>query len=159
MGFYWVYLHRNTGHIGKAHQSLSSSNDQTIDNIQRTMRAYSESGSDRQRVSKGHKTLGKQTHFIFGSLSFKLRVLAKQVSQDFMDSFSGLITPGNSSFLAQGCTHLWHCFRLKSGRGSKAAKRLAALQSSCRQIEDSGYVMPRGEDPSPPFSIAPQVLL
>ena len=36
-------LHRN---IGKAHQSLSGSNDQTIDNIQRTMRAYLESGSD-----------------------------------------------------------------------------------------------------------------
>ena len=36
-------LHRNTG---KAHQSLSGSNDQTIDNTQRTMRAYSESGSD-----------------------------------------------------------------------------------------------------------------
>ena len=36
-------LHRNTG---KAHQSLSGSKDQTIDNIQRTMRAYSESGSD-----------------------------------------------------------------------------------------------------------------
>ena len=35
-------LHRNTG---KAHQSLSDSKDQTIDNIQRTMRAYSESGS------------------------------------------------------------------------------------------------------------------
>ena len=39
MGFYWVNLHRNTD---KAHQSLSGSNDQTIDNIQRTMRAYSE---------------------------------------------------------------------------------------------------------------------
>ena len=38
-------LHRNTGHIHKAHQSLSGSKDQTIDNIQRTMRAYSESGS------------------------------------------------------------------------------------------------------------------
>ena len=37
-------LHRNTG---KAHQSLSGSKDQTIDNIQRTLRAYSESGSDR----------------------------------------------------------------------------------------------------------------
>ena len=36
-------LHRNTG---KAHQSLSSSSDQTIHNIQRTMRANSESGSD-----------------------------------------------------------------------------------------------------------------
>ena len=39
-------LHRNTGHIWKAHQSLSGRNDQTIDNIQRTMRAYLESGSD-----------------------------------------------------------------------------------------------------------------
>ena len=39
-------LHRNTGCIRKAHQSLSGSNDQTIDNIQRTLRAYLESGSD-----------------------------------------------------------------------------------------------------------------
>ena len=39
-------LYRNTGHIGKAHQSLSGSNDQTIDNIQRTLRAYLESGSN-----------------------------------------------------------------------------------------------------------------
>ena len=48
--FLWAFigfnLHRNTGYIGKAHQSLSGSNDQTIDNIQRTMRAYFESGSD-----------------------------------------------------------------------------------------------------------------
>ena len=36
-------LHRNTG---KAHQSLSGSKDQTIDNIQRTMKAYLESGPD-----------------------------------------------------------------------------------------------------------------
>ena len=34
--FIGFILHRNTG---KAHQSLSGSNDQTIDNIQRTMRA------------------------------------------------------------------------------------------------------------------------
>ena len=41
-------LHRNTGrvYICKAHQSLSGSNDQTIDNIHRTPRAYSESGSE-----------------------------------------------------------------------------------------------------------------
>ena len=39
-------LHRNTGHIHKAHLSLSGRNDQIIDNIQRTLRAYSESGSD-----------------------------------------------------------------------------------------------------------------
>ena len=38
-------LHRNTGHIRKAHQSLSGRNDQMIDNIQRTLKAYSESGS------------------------------------------------------------------------------------------------------------------
>ena len=38
-------LHRNTGHIHKA-QLLSGRNDQTIDNIQRIMRAYFESGSD-----------------------------------------------------------------------------------------------------------------
>ena len=36
-------LQRNTG---KAHQSLSGSKGQTIDNKQRTLRAYSESGSD-----------------------------------------------------------------------------------------------------------------
>ena len=39
-------LHRNTGHVHKAHQSLSGRNDQIIDNIQRTLRVYSESGSD-----------------------------------------------------------------------------------------------------------------
>ena len=70
---------------------------------------------------KGHKTLGKQTHLRLGPLSFKLRVLAKQVSQDFMHSFLGLIAPGNPLFAAQDCTALCHCFRLKSGRGSKAA--------------------------------------
>ena len=40
--FIGFILHRNTG---KGHQSLSDSKDQTIDNIQRTLRAYSESGS------------------------------------------------------------------------------------------------------------------
>ena len=35
-------LHRNTG---KAHQSLTGSKDQTIDNLQRITRACSESGS------------------------------------------------------------------------------------------------------------------
>ena len=39
-------LHRNTGLLSKAHQSLSGRNDQTIDNTQRTMRAYLESRSD-----------------------------------------------------------------------------------------------------------------
>ena len=45
-GFYWLNLHRNTGCIWKAHRSLSGRNDQIIDNIQITLRAYSESGSD-----------------------------------------------------------------------------------------------------------------
>ena len=39
-------LHKNTGLIGKVHQSLLGSYDQGID-IQRNIRAYSESGSDR----------------------------------------------------------------------------------------------------------------
>ena len=38
-------LHRNTGYIRKAHQSLSGSNNQ-IDDIRRALRTYSESGSD-----------------------------------------------------------------------------------------------------------------
>ena len=40
--FFGFNLHRN---IGKAHQSLSGSKDQTIANKRRTLRAYSESGS------------------------------------------------------------------------------------------------------------------
>ena len=39
-------LHRNTGCISKVHHLMSGRNDQTIDNIQRTVRAYLESGSD-----------------------------------------------------------------------------------------------------------------
>ena len=46
-------LHRNTG---KAHQSLSGSKDQTIDNIQRTLRAYSEPGSVSRRAIKRWET-------------------------------------------------------------------------------------------------------
>ena len=44
--FHWAFIGFSLhGNIGKAHQSLSGSKDQTIDNIQRTLRAYSESGS------------------------------------------------------------------------------------------------------------------
>ena len=42
----WTFIGFNKRNTGKTHQSLSGSNDQTIDNIQRTMRAYFESGSD-----------------------------------------------------------------------------------------------------------------
>ena len=38
--------------VYKAHQTLSGSNDQTIDTIQRTMSAYFESGSDSYRAIK-----------------------------------------------------------------------------------------------------------
>ena len=41
---------------------------------------------------------------MFGPLSFKLRVLAKQVSEDFMHSFLGLIALGNPPVL--GCPSL-----------------------------------------------------
>ena len=76
-------LHRNTGY--KAHQSLSGSNVQTIDNIQRTMRAFSESGSGSQRAMK----LWETNSFYAWTLIRKLRVLAKQVSQDFMHPVTG----------------------------------------------------------------------
>ena len=100
-------LHRNTG---KAHQSLSGSKDQTIDNIQRTMRAYSASGSVSSRAIK----LWETNSLHAWTLIRKLRTfLAKQVSQDFMHSFLGLIAPGNPPFPAQGCTALCHYFRLK----------------------------------------------
>ena len=52
LAFIGFNLHRNTGSICKA-QSLSGSNDQTIDNIQRTIRTYSKSGSDRESGAKG----------------------------------------------------------------------------------------------------------
>ena len=45
VGFIGFNLHRNARSICKA-ESLSGGKDQTIDNIQRTMRAYLESGSD-----------------------------------------------------------------------------------------------------------------
>ena len=45
LGFYWLNLRRNTGCIWKAHQTLSGSNNQR-DNIQRTLRACFEWGSD-----------------------------------------------------------------------------------------------------------------
>ena len=78
---------------------------------------------------------------MIGPLSFKLRVLAKQVPQDFMHSFLGLIAPGNLPVPAQDCTHLCDCFRFKSGRESKAAKRLGGF---LRQNEVSGYVKAEG---------------
>ena len=54
----------------------------------------------------------------------KIEGISKVGFIGFLHSFLGLISLGNLPFPAQGHTHLWHCFRLKSGRGSKAAKRL-----------------------------------
>ena len=82
---------------------------------------------------------------MLGPLSFKSRAfLAKQVSQDFMHSFLGLIHPlFEPPVPAQGYyTHLLHCFRLKSDGGSKSAKRLG---DSYRWNEDSGYNKAEGE--------------
>ena len=42
----WSFIRFNLqGNVGKAHQSLSGGKDQTIGNIQRTLRTYSQSGS------------------------------------------------------------------------------------------------------------------
>ena len=74
-------LHRNTG---KTHQSLSGSKNQTIDNIQRSLRAYSELGSVSERAIK----LWETNSFHAWTLNRKLRAfLAKQVSQDSMYYF------------------------------------------------------------------------
>ena len=105
-------LHRNTGHI--AHQSLSGSNDQTIDNIQRTMRAYSESGSESQRAIK----LWETNSFHAWTLIIEIEnILSKAGFTGFYAFFVTPDAPRKLPFPAQGCTHLQHCFRLKSGGG------------------------------------------
>ena len=97
--FIGFILYRNTG---KAHQSLSGSKDQTIDNIQRTMRASSESGSVSQRAIK----LWETNSFHAWTLIRKLRAfLAKQVSRGFMHSFLGLIAPRESALSRRGLHH------------------------------------------------------
>ena len=58
------------------------------------------------QIAKRPLNFGEQTNFMLGLLSFKLRVLAKQVSQDFMYSFLGLIAPWNLPFPAQHFTAL-----------------------------------------------------
>ena len=57
-------LHRNTGGIHRAHQSLSGSNCQTIDNTQRTMRANSESG----QIAKWPQNFGETNSFFAWTL-------------------------------------------------------------------------------------------
>ena len=55
-------LHRNTS---KAHQSLPGSKDQTIDNIERTMRLILSQG----QLAKWLQNFRKQTHCMLGPLS------------------------------------------------------------------------------------------
>ena len=86
--FIGFILHSNTG---EAHQSLSGSKDQTVDN-----KELWELIPSWAQLAKGLYNFGKQTHFGLGPLSFKLRVLAKQVSQSFMYSFLGLIAWGTT---------------------------------------------------------------
>ena len=91
--FIRFYLHRNTD---KAHQALSGSKGQAMDNIQRTLRAYSESGLVSYRAIK----LWGTNSFYAWTFIRKLRTfLAKQVSQGFMYFFLGLVALGNHQFL------------------------------------------------------------
>ena len=54
----------------------------------------------------------------------KIEGISKVGFIGFYVVFLGPDCPRDPPFPAQGCTALCHCFRLKSGRGSKAAKRL-----------------------------------
>ena len=93
---------------------------------------------------------------MLGRLSFKLRVfLAKQVSQDFMHSFLGLIVLGNSPFqhratltsgIVSGLSQVGEVRKPREGRLLVDIMRTQATSK------------PRGEGTSPPFSIAPKVL-
>ena len=51
-------------------------------------------------------------------------ILSKAVFIGFYAFFLRPDHPREPPIPAQGCTNLWHFFRLKSGKGSKAAKRL-----------------------------------
>ena len=90
---------------------------------------------------------------MLGPLSFKLRVLAKQVSQDFMHSFTGLIAPGNLPFPAQGHTCIVLGLSLVGDVGSQEIRRLLT-----DRMRTQAMSIPRGEGPLIPYSIVPQVL-
>ena len=82
-------------------------------------------------------------------------ILSKAVFTRFYAFFLRPDRPGELLVPAEGCTALGHCFRLKSGGGSKAAKKLGDFLETERTQAMS---KPRGEDPSFPFSIVPHVL-
>ena len=127
------------------HSSLLGSNDQTIDNIRRTLRAYSESGSVSQRAIK----LWETNSFYAWTLIRKSRTfLGKQVSQDFMHSFLGLITPGNCPFLPRTAPPSG----IVSGLSQVGEVRQPRdWETSYRPNEDSGYVKAKGWGSITPF--------
>ena len=56
--FYWLNLHRNTGHIHKAHQSLPGRNDQIIDNKELWVLILSQG-----QIAKGAENFGETNSF------------------------------------------------------------------------------------------------
>ena len=73
---------------------------------------------------KGHLTLGNKLISCLDPSQKTEDILSKAGFTGFYAFFLRPDSPGELPVLAQGCTALCHCFRLKSGRGSKAAKRL-----------------------------------
>ena len=83
----------------------------------------------------------------------KIEGISKVGFIGFLHSFLGLISLGNLPFPAQGHTHLWHCFWLKSGREVRQPRD---WETSCRQNEDSGSVKIEGQGSITPFSMPPK---
>ena len=98
------------------YSSLSGSDDQTVDNIQRTMRAYSETGSDRVK-QKDHKTLGNKLISCLDPYQEFEGILSKAGFIGFYAFFLRPDHPGEPPFPAQDCITLQHCFRSESGGG------------------------------------------
>ena len=86
---------------------------------------------------------------MLGPLSFKLRTfLAKQVSQDFVHSFLGLITPGNCLFLPRATppTGIISGLNQVGNSGSQEIRRLLT-----DRMRTQSMTKLRGEGPSPLF--------
>ena len=110
------------------------------------MKAYSGSRSDRV-TAEGHKTLGNK--LMLGPLSFKLRAfLAKQVSQEFMHSFLGLITPRYRLFMHRAAppSGIVSGLNQVGDVGSQEIRRLFT-----DRMKTWAVTKPRGEGPSPLF--------
>ena len=93
---------------------------------------------------------------MLGPLSFKLRAFsAKQVSQDFMHSFLGLMAPGNHPFQHRAVPPSGIVSGLNQVEdvGSQEIRRLFTDRMRTQAMSKL-----RGEGPSLSLSIAPQVL-